>query len=62
MLRGKHSEILFVEQAGNTGQLFALQKFKRGAAAGGDMSHAVGHAHLLGGGGGVAPADDGDGS
>ena len=52
---------LFIQQAGYAGQLFALQEFQAGAAAGGDVGHLVGIAQLLHGGRGVAAADDGDG-
>ena len=38
---------LFIQQADNTGQRFALHELQAGAAAGGDMGHLVGIAQLL---------------
>ena len=51
---------LFLVEAGNAGQLLALQELQGGAAAGGDVGHLVRKAQLLHSRRGVAAADDGD--
>src|SRR5438067_13581471 len=60
--RTRLSSLGLVQKRGDAGQFLALEEFEGGAAAGGDVAHLVGQAHLLDGGGGVAAADDGGGA
>lgn len=53
---------LALAEGGDSREGFAFEELEGGASACGAMGHLVGNTEFFGGGGGVASADDGDGT